>query len=137
MLKHVFEPFGVVLDGFWAIWKFCVLGRFGACERLYRGFNRGPYSEKSKNFKSLKNDPRWPKMMKKNSKTYKNMFLHRFEWFWMVFGPLEKIRQKNVTKILRLIDCAAKIVDIIYGWPLIRNSWKQQHPNITIRLLIT
>jgi len=46
--------------------------------------------------KSLKINPRWPKY----SKTYKNMFLNRLEWVWMGFESLEKISQKNVTKIL-------------------------------------
>jgi len=47
-----------VIFGFWAIGKFSILGRFGASERLYRGFfNRGPYSEKSKKSKLIKNDP--------------------------------------------------------------------------------
>jgi len=50
-------------------------------------------------------------MTQNDEKKLKNMFLHRFEWFWMVFGPLEKIRQKNVTKILRLIKCVGLLWD--------------------------
>jgi len=53
-----------------------------------------------------------PKMMKKNKKTYKNMFLHRLEQVWMDFEELEKIRQFNVTKILSLIDCGAQSISL-------------------------
>jgi len=55
-------------------------------EAIQKWFNRGPDSEKSKNSKSLKNDPYDPKWWKK----LKNMFLHCLEQVWMNFEAFEK-----------------------------------------------